>query len=411
MRLVYKFRTTENASELTNLCKVSKNLYNQALYAVRNALQEDKFLFYNDLDKLMKQTQNLEGECNYRLLKAQVSQQTLKIVDKSVKSYYKSIKDWSKHKDKYNGKPCLPSYKGKNSLFFLTYTNQCCVIKQGMLFLSKELSIRIPQYEKYAERLKMFQQARILPKLDGTFEVELVYLQEVKGNTLNKERCASIDLGVSNFATMVTDFGRPLIYSGKQIKSKNRYFNKELARLKSCAEKCNKKKVTKRMQSLFVKREHQLQDALHKMSRHIVATLVKNNVGTLVCGKNEGWKDSIHIGKQNNQTFVQIPYDTFVSYLRYKCEMQGISFVTTEESYTSKCDALASEEICKHETYLGKRVKRGLFQSSVGKTLNADVNGALNIMRKVVGDSEIISRITDSGWLYQPIILRSAYAL
>lgn len=411
MRLVYKFKTHEHANELTHLCKISKDLYNQALYAVRNALQEDKFLFYNDLDKLMKETTNLEGECNYRLLKAQVAQQTLKMVDKSVKSYYKSIKDWSKHKDKYKGKPCLPSYKGKNSLYFLTYTNQCCTIKQGKLFLSKELAIAIPQYEKYAERLKAFQQARILPKLDGSFEVELIYLQDVANNSLDESRCAAIDLGVNNFVTMVTDFSRPLIYSGKQIKSKNRYFNKEVARLKSCAEKCNKKKTTKRLRSLYAKREMQMQDVLHKMSKHIVATLAKNNVGTLICGKNEGWKDSIHIGKQNNQTFVQIPYDTFVSYLQYKCEMQGISFITTEESYTSKCDALAREEICKHDEYLGKRIKRGLFQTSVGKLVNADVNGALNIMRKVVGDSEIVSRITDSGWLYQPMILKSAYAL
>ena len=150
---------------------------------------------------------------------------------------------------------------------------------------------------------------------------------------------------------------------------------------------------------------------MHKISKHIVATLVKHNVDTLICGKNDGWKDSIHIGKQNNQTFVQIPHDTFISYLRYKCEMQGITFITNEESYTSKCDALAREEICNHDKYLGKRTKRGLFQSSVGKLLNADVNGALNIMRKVVGDSEVVSRITNSGWLYQPIIFRSVYAL
>lgn len=411
MRLVYKFTTKECVEELRTLCKISKNLYNQALYAVRSALQEDKFLFYSDLDKLMKQTTNLDGECNYRMLKAQVAQQTLRIVDKNMKGYYKSVKDWAKHKDKYNGKPCLPSYKGKNTLYMLTYTNQCSTIKDGRLYLSKELSIHIPQYDKYKERLQTFQQARILPRHNGVFDVELIYLQDVACNNLDKERCASIDLGVNNFATMVTDFSRPLIYSGRQIKSKNRYFNKEVSRLKSCCEKCNKRKTSGRIHSLYVKRENQLQDMMHKISKHIVATLVKHNVGTLICGKNDGWKDSIHIGKQNNQTFVQIPHDTFISYLRYKCEMQGITFITNEESYTSKCDALAMEEICNHDKYLGKRTKRGLFQSSVGKLLNADVNGALNIMRKVVGDSEVVSRITDSGWLYQPIIFRSVYAL
>lgn len=411
MRLVYKFRTNEHNDELKRLCRISKDLYNQALYAVRNALQEDRFLFYNDLDRMMKQTKNLEGDCNYRLLKAQVSQQTLKIVDKSVKSYFKSVKDWSKHKDKYKGKPCLPSYKGKNSLFMMTYTNQCCSIKDGKLMLGKNLGITIPQYDKYAERLKSLQQARILPKIDGSIEVELIYLHDIKGNGLDKTRCASIDLGVNNFATMVTDFSRPLIYSGKQIKSKNRYFNKEVARLKSCAEKCNGKRMTNGLRSLYVRRERQLQDILHKISSHIVSMLSENNVGTLICGKNEGWKDSIHIGRHNNQTFVHIPYDTFLSYLRYKCEMHGISFVTTEESYTSKCDALAREEICKHDKYLGKRVKRGLFQSSVGRLINADVNGALNIMRNVVGDSSFVRKITNSGWLYQPLVFKSVYAL
>ena len=119
MRLVYKFKCCEHNEELTHLCKISKNLYNQALYVVKNSLQEGKFLFYNDLDKIMKVTPNLDGECNYKLLKAQVAQQTLKLVDKSIKSYYKSIKDWSKNKSKYKGKPCLPMYKGKNSLFLL----------------------------------------------------------------------------------------------------------------------------------------------------------------------------------------------------------------------------------------------------------------------------------------------------
>ena len=131
--------------------------------------------------------------------------------------------------------------------------------------------------------------------------------------------------------------------------------------------------------------------------------LITNKIGNLVVGYNKGWKDSINIGKRNNQTFVNISYDKLLKYLKYKCEMSGIKFILSEESYTSKCDGLAGEEIGKHETYLGKRIRRGLFQSSIGKLINADVNGALNIMRKVVGDSEIISKIINSGWLFQPL--------
>ena len=117
----------------------------------------------------------------------------------------------------------------------------------------------------------------------------------------------------------------------------------------------------------------------------------------------KGWKDSINIGKRNNQTFVQISFDRFIEYLKYKCKMVGINIIIHEESYTSKCDALAREDVKQHDTYLGKRVKMRLFQSSIGKLINADVNGSLNIIRKVVGDSEQLVRIINSGWLFQPL--------
>lgn len=412
MRLVYKFITKQHNEEFSRLCEVSKNLYNQALYEIKTALKEEnKFLFYNDLDKLMKEKQNLNGKINYKLLKAQISQQILKVLDKSVKSYVKSVKDWGKHKEKYKGMPKLPNYKGKDSKHLLIYTNQCCSISEdGHLKLSKNIKIRIPQFEKYSNKLKEFQQVRVIPRINGTFEIEIVYL--AKDVELNKNKgIASIDFGVDNLVTMITDFGNPMIYSGKQIKSKNQYFNKKLAKLKSLAETNNKKKTTKKIQELYSKREQELNDLYHKVSRNIVNYLNDNKVGKLICGLNKGWKDSIHIGKQSNQTFVQISYDKLIEFLRYKCEMCGIEFVLNEESYTSKCDGLATEEIGKHEIYLGKRVKRWLFKSSVGRLINADVNGALNIMRKVVGDFEITSKIINSGWLFQPIKFNNLYML
>jgi IS605 OrfB family transposase len=138
--------------------------------------------------------------------------------------------------------------------------------------------------------------------------------------------------------------------------------------------------------------------------------LIQNNVGNLIIGHNNGWKDSINIGKVNNQNFVMIPFDKLISYLKYKCEIAGIMVIETEESYTSKCDALVLESIHKHDKYKGKRIKRGLFQSSVGKLINADVNGALNIMRKVVGDS-YVNKIIDSGLLFRPIKFNDLYSL
>lgn len=410
MRLVYKFNNYQNNDELFRLCRISKDLYNQALYIIKTNLKtKNKFTFYSELDKVLKVTPNLEEEINYRKLKAQVSQQCLKALDKSVKGYVKSIKDWSKHKEKYRGKPKLPNYKSKYSYNQLIYTNQCSSIKDGKIFFSKDLWINIPQWEKYKDKLNSFQQIRVNPK-NGYTEIEIIYEFKEYNESVDPKRFASIDLGIGNIVTLVTDFSEPIIYSGKQIKSKNRFFNKNVSYLKSIAETNNNRKSTKQINKLWYKRNEQLNDIFHKISRHIVNILIQNNVGNLIIGHNNGWKDSINIGKVNNQNFAMIPFDKLISYLKYKCEMIGIAVIEHEESYTSKCDALSFENICKHDNYNGKRIKRGLFQSSVGKLINADVNGSLNIMRKVVGDS-YISKIIDSGRLFRPIKFNDLYLL
>lgn len=400
MRLVYKFDIQYN-DKLHELCVVSKNLYNQALYIVKQNLKEtNKWLGYSQLNTILQTTTNLEGQINYRLLKAQVAQQCLKTLDKNIKSYIKSIKDYSKNKSKYHGCPRLPGYKKETNQ--LIYTNQACTIKDGYINLSKTLKIHIPQYEKYNEKLKQFQQVRILPKLDGTFTVEIVYICNNAINTdLDYDRYSSIDLGLNNLATIVMGDEEPLLFNGRQVKTKNQYFNKEISKLKS--ELGNKQRTSKQIRRLYVKRDNQMKDLFHKASRKIVNLLTEKKIGNLVVGYNKGWKDSINIGRRNNQAFVAIPYERLIDYIKYKCEMCGIKVIVNEESYTSKCDALALECIGKHEEYMGKRVKRGLYQSSTGRLINADVNGALNIMRKVVGDSEYITKIIDSGRLFRPI--------
>ncbi|HAH17484.1 MAG TPA: transposase [Eubacterium sp.] len=410
MRLVYKFNNYQNNDELFRLCRISKDLYNQALYVIKTNLKnENRFTFYSELDKILKDTPNLDGEINYRKLKAQVSQQCIKVLDKSIKGYVKSIKDWSKHKENYKGKPNLPNYKAKNGYNQLIYTNQCSSIKDGKIFFSKDLCISIPQWEKYKDKLTGFHQIRVNPKY-GYTEIEIIYEYQEYSEYVDQNRFSSIDLGLGNLVSMVTDFSEPIIYSGAQIKSKNQFFNKRISFLKSITDTNNKKISTKQIKSLWDKRNKQLNDVFHKISRHIVNILIQNNVGNLIIGHNNGWKDSINIGKVNNQNFVMIPFDKLISYLKYKCEMSGIMVIETEESYTSKCDALALEIIHKHDKYKGKRVKRGMFQSSIGKLINADVNGALNIMRKVVGDS-YVCKIIDSGLLFRPIKFNDLYSL
>lgn len=407
MNLIYSFYIPQT-EQLVNLCKVSNNLYNQALYLFRQALKnENKWLWYADMDKLMKTTPNLEGEINYRLLKAQVSQQILKVLEKNIKAYCKAIKDFKTNPAKYKAMPQLPSFRKRSGLFNLYYPNQSAIIKNGKIRLAKDLEILIPQWDKYKERIQNFQQVRILPS-GKKLKVEIVYRYEIKDANLDKTRYASIDLGIDNLATMVTDNGS-FLYSGKFLKSYNRNFNRQLARLQSIKDRQGIKKATKRMQGLYEKRDKYFEDAFHKYSRMIVNHLIENRIGNLVVGYNTGWKQSVNIGKCNNQKFVQIPFARLASYLKYKCGMAGIRFVENEESYTSKCDALAKEEIGKHESYLGKRVKRGLFRSSTGRYINADVNGAVNILREVVGDSDCISQITGSGRLLRPIRYSSPF--
>ena len=400
MRLIYKFYT-KHTEQLDALFKVSNNLWNQALYIFRQRLDADgTWLWYNDMDKVMKRTLNLDGECNYRLLKAQCSQQILRIFDKSIKAYCKSIKDWKRHPEKYRAMPQMPRYRKRGGMFNLFYTKQCASIKDGQIRLAKDLLIAIPQWEKYGEQVAKFNQIRLIPERDKV-KVEIVYDKDLSVSDVDKSNFASIDLGIDNLATMVTSYGCT-IWSGKHVKSYNRHFNKELARLQSVKDLQGIKRSTKRIIALYGKRDKHFEDVFHKASRQIVDVLIEKKIGTLAVGYNVGWKQKADMGKRNNQKFVQLPFARLTSYLSYKCKLAGIDFIEHEESYTSKCDALALEDVCKHDSYLGKRVKRGLFRSSVGKIINADQNGALNILRKVVGDSEFV-RIIGSGHPLCPV--------
>lgn len=193
-------------------------------------------------------------------------------------------------------------------------------------------------------------------------------------------RYASIDLGVNNLTTITSNVFEPLIINGRPIKSINSYYNKSIAKKKS------KLPVriysSKYISNLYRRRENKINDYFHKVSTYIVNHLVSNQINTLVIGYNSGWKQDINMGKRNNQNFAYIPFYKFISMLEYKCALKGITIETNEESYTSKCSFLDNEEICEHEKYLGKRVKRGLFIASDGREINADVNGSLNILKK-----------------------------
>lgn len=252
MNVVYRF-DIPHSERMDYLCRVSNNLYNQAMYEFRQTLEkEDKWLFYADFDKLMKNKTNLEGQINYKLLKAQSAQQTLKLLDKDIKSFYKSIKAWKAHPDKFKAKTELPHYKKRGAMFELRYTNQCSSIENGKLKLAKGLEIDIPQWSKYGERLQKFQQVRIKPGRKS-IKVEIVYIQE-DAKPIENDKYASIDLGMDNLATMVCEQGA-FIYSGRFLKSYNNHFNKCLSKLQSIKDKQGIEYATKRIKNMYEKRE------------------------------------------------------------------------------------------------------------------------------------------------------------
>ena len=356
-------------AQLDELCFLSKNLYNVALYYIRQYYKEtSKYLSYNKLTKILSDSNNID----YRTIPyAQSAQQVLRQVDKQYKSFYESIKS-----KKMQGKKVrLPKYKDKeNGRNIFVYTNQCAKVSNKIVYLKTKQGTL--SFNTVADNI---QQVRLVPK-GNHIVVEIIYNVEYKLKEDNK-RYASIDLGLNNLCTLASNVAQSIIVNGKPLKSINHHYNKTKAKLQSKLSK--NKHTSKRINRLTIRRNSKIKDYMHKVSRKIVDYMEANSLNILFVGKNVGWKDSINLGKTNNQNFVSIPYNMLIQMLEYKCKLTGINIVIINEAYTSKCSFLDSEKICKHDNYAGRRVKRGLFISSNGIKINADINGSLNIM--VVG--------------------------
>ena len=366
----------KNNKELDEVCLKSKNLYNRALYLVRHHYFNTKeYLNFYKLRKILIDNRDVD----YYSLPTKVSNETLRLLDRNFKSFFALLK---KNKSGSYDKPVkIPKYLDKDGRFVATFNKEAISkrsLKKGLIKLSN-LSIEIPTKVKESELVEV----RILPR-NNHHVVEVVYKVEEKETKIDDNRYASVDLGINNLMTVSSNVAKPFIINGKPLKSINQYWNKEKARLQSLLK--GEKKTSKRIQSITNKRNNKVKDYLHKSSRYLVNFLVSNNISTLIVGYNEEWKQNINLGKRNNQSFVNIPFYTLIKQLEYKCKLEGINFILTEESYTSKCSFLDNEEVCKHNNYLGKRIKRGLFKSSENKLINADLNGSLNILKKVVGE-------------------------
>ena len=358
--------------ECDKLTFLAKNLYNATLYYQRDSFFNKDFKNYYDVNRLFTHT----NQKDYRALPSKVSKQVQMLVDKSFKSYVALVR--KKMNNDYSRSIRIPKYLGKTSgRCVVPYPKDALSLKnEGFLKFSKTNVVIKTKVAK--ENIKA---ARIVPK-GNHFVIEILYKAVVRPLKSDKpERVAVVDPGLNNLMTVTSNCFNPLIYNGKPLKAINQLSSKNIAALKSklCARGLRNSSL---LQSVYSKRSRRLMDLTHKITTQLVNQLDSYNIDTVIFGHNVGQKQDINLGKVTNQNFVQIPFTKLMYLLKYKCESRGIRFIETEESYTSKCSFLDEESICKHSSYLGKRVKRGLFETSSGILINADVNGSLNIGRK-----------------------------
>ena len=274
---------------LIDFCHKSKNLYNHANYLVRQAFtsqDNNKWIRYTELDKLLKADEEYP---DYKEMPtAQSAQQILRVLDSNWKAFFASIRDWSKNKDKYLGRPKLPKYLKKNVNFFLILTNQNCKLRNGRLHFPKTFKgfTLTPKFIK-KENFASFQQIRFIPKRNRII-AELVYNINVLEKKSDNRRYISIDIGVNNLATVCNNIGeKAFTINGKPLKSINQFYNKKISYYREIAKRMNNSDYSKRMHRLTEKRNSKIDDYLHKASRYIIDYCLKYNVYTIIIGKNK----------------------------------------------------------------------------------------------------------------------------
>lgn len=383
-----KHLSKEEYRTIRELCHVAKNLTNEAVYNVRQYyFTEGEYLNYQKNYVLLKNSDN------YRTLNSNMAQQILKEVDGSFKSFFGFLK--LSKKGRYSFKDCrLPGYLPKDGyatlvIGFIRLNGDKLILpfSQSYKKTHKAIEIKIPPI--LAD--KKIKEIRIIPKANARFfEIQYIYEAECIQRNLNTSNALALDLGINNLVTAVSSKGETFIIDGRRLKSINQWLNKENARLQSIKDKQHfGKKTTNRQKKIARNRNNKVNDYMSKVARKVIDYCIKNDIGTLVVGYNETFQRGSNIGKQNNQNFVNIPYGLLRNKLEYLCELNGITYVKQEESYTSKASfwdkddiPVYNEDNPKSYVFSGKRVHRGLYKCSDGRTLNADVNGALNILRK-----------------------------
>lgn len=405
-------------NEVRKLCRNAASVYNQALYYFRQNFFHHEKSKWSTIDKIVK----LKHSEGYNRIPNAISQATIKKLGTDFQSFWKANKAYKKSPDKFKARPRIPNYQ---KLKTAIQPAQGISIVDSHLIFPKKLNlepIKIHCIKAQPVSAKgdkaIVREIRYVPH-GSCFWLEIIYDEEKRLNKeeinkrqvkLNPNNAFSIDLGVNNLATLVSNKPafKPVLFSGKPIKSLNQRFNKRKAELQA---KCHHQMIA----HAAVRRFCQINDYFHKVSHQIIQLCLQQDVGHIVIGINKGWKQDINIGKVNNQKFVNIPYANLIHHITYKAERYGIKVTEQEESYSSKADSLAldvlpvfKKENKEKHIFSGKRKSRGLYQSSIGKLINADVNGAINILRKVIGD-DFVKNLLDKGAVFAPMRWKSAH--
>ena len=363
--------------ELDNLCWLSKNLYNSTLYNVRQYYFENKKLLkYQVINKIYVDTNNED----YRALPSKVAKHTQMLVEHNFKSFFELLK--LKAKGKYNKPVKIPKYLNKKTGRQVVHYEKGAISfkEQGYIKLSKT-NIKI----KTNLTKDKVQFVRLVPK-NNHIIIEIGY-NVIEKEIIQNNNILAIDIGVNNIASCVTTNGEKFLINGKPLKYINHNYNKRIADIQSKLKLTHNKNKSRYKSNITNKRNNRINDYLHKITTYIVNQAVSNHIGTIVVGYNKEWKQDTNMSKSNNQNFVNIPFYKFISMLDYKCKLKGIIFKTITEEYTSKCSFVDDEEIAKHTTYAGRRINRELFKTKKGIIINADVNGAYNILKKYMKEN------------------------
>jgi putative transposase len=352
-----------------------------------------KFISAYDLNKLLKHHEA------FLAMPAKTSQMTIMKLGDNWISFFRNIKHWSKDKSKYCGRPDLPRFKKKNGRFIAFFDKQQIKIENNLLYFQERKGIKEHKAIYTNVKKEDLCQIQIIPE-GGCYKISIIYNKEVDIVETNNNFLA-IDIGVNNLATLTNNIGiQPIVINGRVLKSINAYYSKIVSQAMAYVGTGKSNRITR----ISDKRNRKIEDYMHKTSRWIINYCKENNINNIVIGRNSDWKRDINIGVKNNQIISQIPFEILIQNIQYKAEELGILVEIIDERYTSKSSFLDNDplpEIFGDYVFSGKRIKRGLYKSSKGILINADVNASYNILRKRIPEFKNDDRI--KGMLLYPI--------